>query len=131
MLKRKKCLFFLQSGVGGAERMTVLIARSLNQVTHEVIFYVIDRPLGSSNIIDFIPDTYTVNKLPKAYGMHLLNQFRHVLKKEKPDDSPINIDDLVNWRKTVKMQPIKIRNSVINKLSWVSQMKIIAEQLNS
>lgn len=53
------------------------------------------------------------------------------VKKEKPDDSPINIDDLVNWRKTVKMQPIKIRNSVINKLSWVSQMKIIAEQLNS
>lgn len=82
---KKKCLFFLQSGVGGAEKMTVLIAKSLNSLTHNVIFYVLDRPLGSSTITDFIPDAYTVNKLPKAYGLKLVKQLEHVLKKEKPD----------------------------------------------
>lgn len=62
--------------------MTVLIAKSLNSLTHNVIFYVLDRPLGSSTITDFIPDTYTVNKLPKAYGMKLVKQLEHVLKKK-------------------------------------------------
>lgn len=82
---KTKCLFFLQSGVGGAEKMTVLIAKSLNPLIYEIIFYVLDRPLGSSTITDFIPDAYTVNKLPKAYGMKLVKQLEYVLNKEKPD----------------------------------------------
>lgn len=85
MKKRKKCLFFLQSGVGGAERMTVTIARALDISNFEVIFYVLERPLGSSTITDFIPSSYTIKELPKAFGFKLLRQLEHVLQIENPD----------------------------------------------
>lgn len=84
-IKKKKVLFFLQSGVGGAERMTVNIAKSLDISRFEVIFYVLERPLGLSTITDFIPNGYIIKKLPKAFGFKLVKQLKNVLLIEKPD----------------------------------------------
>ena len=49
------------------------------------------------------------------------------VKKEVPDDSPINICNLIDWRKNVSLQPIEIRNTIVNSLSWTSQMKRVTE----
>ena len=55
---KKKVLFFLQSGVGGAERITVRIARMLPEDTYEPIFVIIGREVGQ--ITKFIPSRYQV-----------------------------------------------------------------------
>lgn len=51
------------------------------------------------------------------------------VKKEMPDDSPINICNLIEWRKNVSLQPIEIRNTIVNSLSWTSQMKRVTEYI--
>lgn len=83
-IKKKKVLFFLQSGVGGAERMTVAIAKSLDVSKFNVIFYLLERSSGSS-ITDFIPKEYTIKNLPKAFRFKLVKQLEQVLQSEKPD----------------------------------------------
>lgn len=45
------------------------------------------------------------------------------VKKEIADDSPINIAELVEWRRNIMMQPIEIRTTVSDVLSWNKQMK--------
>ena len=50
----KKILFFVQDGVGGAERMSALIGRELDSHSNDVCFCLIKRPLKST-ITDFIP----------------------------------------------------------------------------
>lgn len=47
------------------------------------------------------------------------------IKKEPADDSPINIEELINWRKELSIQPRDICNTVKNILSWEEQMRIV------
>ena len=47
------------------------------------------------------------------------------VKKEKPDDSPINIMELVEWRKNLVIEPIEIRNTIVDSLSWEKQMDTV------
>ena len=49
------------------------------------------------------------------------------VKKELPDDSPINIQELVEWRKRVNIQPLEIRCTVEPVLSWEQQMKKVTD----
>lgn len=49
------------------------------------------------------------------------------VKKELPDDSPINIQELVEWRKKVNIQPSEIRSTVEPALSWKQQMKKVTD----
>ena len=49
------------------------------------------------------------------------------VKKELPDDSPINIQELVEWRKKVNIQPSEIRCTVEPALSWEQQMKKVTD----
>ncbi|WP_346712899.1 glycosyltransferase family 1 protein [Mediterranea massiliensis] len=51
------------------------------------------------------------------------------VKKEKPDETPINIQELIDWRKGMYMRPQEIRNTIIDHLSWKSQMKIVLNNL--
>lgn len=85
MKDKKKIIFFLQSGVGGAERMTVTIGKSLDINKFEVIFYLLDRPLGTSTIENFIPKEYNIKKLSNAKGWDLVKLLNGVLNTEKPD----------------------------------------------
>ncbi|MBQ8453736.1 MAG: glycosyltransferase [Bacteroidaceae bacterium] len=81
---KKKVLFFLPPTVGGAERMTVTIAKMLPQDEFEVKFVVVGRSLG--DIVKFIPKNYPIRLLHIKrirYGgtIRILNAVR----KEKPD----------------------------------------------
>ena len=58
---KRKVLFFLPPTVGGAERMTVTIAKMLPQDEFEVKFVVVGRSLG--DIVKFIPDNYPIRLL--------------------------------------------------------------------
>ena len=55
---KKKVLFFLPGTVGGAERITVTIAKMLPQDEFEVKFVVVGRGLG--DIVKFIPSDYPI-----------------------------------------------------------------------
>lgn len=81
---KKKVLFFLPPTVGGAERMTITIAKMLPQDKFEVKFVVVGRSLG--DIVKFIPQNYPIRLLQIEriwYGgtIRILN----VVRKEKPD----------------------------------------------
>lgn len=80
---KKKVLFFLPSSVGGAERMTITMAKMLPSDTFEVKFVVVHRNLGA--ILNFIPDTYEVIHIP-VYNIYCFSTFRifNVIRKEKP-----------------------------------------------
>ena len=58
---KKKVLFFLPPTVGGAERMTVLIAKMLPRDEFEVKFVIVGRALG--DIVKFIPKDYETDLL--------------------------------------------------------------------
>lgn len=82
---KKKVLFFLQSGVGGAERVTVTIAKYLDTTRFEVKFCIVDRPLGNTTIDAFIPAQYSKVRIPNVNGLKQLRALYGVLKREKPD----------------------------------------------
>lgn len=49
------------------------------------------------------------------------------VKKESPDDTPIDISELIQWRRCLRLHPKTIRDSVIDVLSWNSQMKMVSD----
>lgn len=81
---RKKILFFLPANTGGAERITITIAKFLDRTQFEVKFVIVSRNIG--NIINFIPKEYEIIHLP-IKNIWCLTTFRiyRILKKENPD----------------------------------------------
>lgn len=65
MRDKKKVLFFLPPSVGGAERMTITIAKMLPQTEFEVKFVVVGRTMG--DIKKFIPDSYATRFIKVNY----------------------------------------------------------------
>ncbi len=51
--------------------------------------------------------------------------------KAPPDESPINIESLVEFYKTLNITPEEIRNTIISTLSWTTQMKKIIDTINN
>lgn len=82
---KRKILFFLQSGVGGAERMSVLIGKLLAKDKFEVKFYLLQKGEQVSDITKFIPAGYETNTLPPATSLKRIKQIFNILQKEKPD----------------------------------------------
>lgn len=80
---KKKILFFLQGGVGGAERMTVLYGKSLPREQYDVSFFLVERG-GGTSIRDFIPDGYSVCVIPNAAPVKMMWQLMRTIQKEKP-----------------------------------------------
>ena len=81
---KKKVLFFMPSTVGGAERMTVLIAKMLPQEEFEVKFVVVGKTLG--DIVKYIPEGYPVRllRIKKIWYGGIIRLWR-VVREEKPD----------------------------------------------
>lgn len=82
-MSKKKVLFFTPGGVGGAERMTITVAKLLPQERYEVKFVVI----GTLNkIYDFIPKEYSCDCIP-VHNKYCLSTYRiyRKIKKEKAD----------------------------------------------
>lgn len=84
MEKRKKVLFFLSSTTGGAERMTVNIAKMLPTDKFEVKFVVVNRSLMP--IVNFIPLRYPIIHI-SIYNIYCFTTLRMmwVIAQEKPD----------------------------------------------
>ena len=84
LLSKRKILFFLPSTVGGAERMTITIAKMLPRDLFEVKFIIVHKSLG--NIIKFIPKEYEIIHIPvhNIYCGATLRMIR-IIHKEKAD----------------------------------------------
>lgn len=84
---KKRILFFIQNGVGGAERMTINIAQSLDSSQYEIIFCKVSMPylLQNGRIDDFIPKEYKLTNIFFSGQISFLFQLYKVIKKFKPD----------------------------------------------
>lgn len=80
---RKKILFFLIGGVGGAERVTITIAKLLDSSLFEIEFVVISA--GNKDILNFIPNNYktTVMEMRSLYYFSTLRLAKY-LKQQQP-----------------------------------------------
>lgn len=83
MLQKKKILFFLQDGVGGAERISVLLGKSLPTKEFNVTFCLVERG-GDTSIRDFIPEGYKIIKIPNAGPLKMMWQLFNVIRKQHP-----------------------------------------------
>lgn len=84
MRNRRKVLFFLPSNTGGAQRMTVTIAKMLPKERFEVKFVIVHRSLGT--IVKFIPEEYEIIHIPvhNIYCAATLRIMR-IIRRERPD----------------------------------------------
>lgn len=85
-IEGKKILVFAQSDVGGAERMSVTITKSLDRDKFKVEYYL----LGGGEderapLKQFIPDDLSVHCIGFCSSILLILKFFFILAKEKPD----------------------------------------------
>ena len=84
--KRKKLLVFAQSNVGGAERMTVTITKSLDREKFEVVYYLVGMTSDNTHpLVEFIPKDLKINIIPKTNPLVLMSRIFMAIVKEKPD----------------------------------------------
>lgn len=80
---KKKVLFITHASTGGAERVTVTIAKMLPKDKYEAKFVLVDKNKG--NISNFIPEGYDVNYLLYSnIWCGVTFRLIKLLKKEKP-----------------------------------------------
>ena len=93
----KKMLVFAQSGVGGAERMSVTITKSLDRDKIKVKYYLVgDFEDERAPLKQFIPDDLSVHCIGSCSSILLILKFFFILAKEKPDvvfSSVLNINN--------------------------------------
>lgn len=81
---KRKILLFVQDGVGGAERMSVLIGKGLKNVNYSVCFCLVQSSVKST-ITDFIPNEIKRIYIHNSGAFSLMLNMARVLVKEKPD----------------------------------------------
>ena len=85
MHNKKKALFFLPGGVGGAERMTLTIGSMLPHDEYEVKFVIVGT---RTNVLKIIPEGYEVIRL-KIHNKYCapITRIMAIMMREKPDFS--------------------------------------------
>lgn len=85
--KKKKVIFFLQSCVGGSERVTVTIGKLLDVNKFEIVFCkVVKGVLAEKNSIDyFIPTSSRTINISAKNGADMVLSLVDVLRRENPD----------------------------------------------
>ena len=86
--QRKKVLFFSQPNVGGAERMTVNIAKMLPEDEYQIVFCIfswLKLKQAESSIKDFIPNGTPILEIKIRSQFDYLWQLYQVMKEVKPD----------------------------------------------
>lgn len=82
----KKILVFAQSNVGGAERMTVTVTKTLDRSQFKVVYYLVDLTgEGNNQLCDFIPLDMEVHIIPRESALKIMWNIFNVIRKEKPD----------------------------------------------
>ena len=92
---RKKVVFFIPSGCGGAERQAIVISKCLRDEDFDVSYHI----FGPNNQLEkFLPDNrkWVFHKEPK-FTHNLIRNMRKVIKREKPD-VVYGAGMPVNWR---------------------------------
>lgn len=84
-MNKSKVLIFLQSGVGGAERMSVLIGKSLPKDQFDVTFCLVKKGKAQSAISKFIPDKYSTIEIEANNAISATWQIQKTIAKQKPD----------------------------------------------
>ena len=95
---KSRVLFFINSDVGGAERMSVLISKMLIKAGLEVKYVIIKNKENAASIIDFLPMGHQVVVVEAKNHFDKLKQFYHAIKEIKPDvvfSSHYSINDKV------------------------------------
>ena len=82
-MTRKKILIFLQDGVGGAERVSVLLGKSLPKKRYDVNFCLVESD-SKTSITDFIPEGYNIVFIPKASPLKMMWQLMSIIRRERP-----------------------------------------------
>ena len=82
-MAKKKILFFLQDGVGGAERVSVLFGKSLDRLQYDVKFCLVERN-SKTSIADFIPKGYPIVQIPKANPLKMMWNLFNIVRREHP-----------------------------------------------
>lgn len=82
---KKKVLIFLQSGVGGAERMSVLIGKSLPINQFEVTFCLVKKGNAQSAISKFIPKQYPTIEIQVNNAIAATWNIQQHIAKQKPN----------------------------------------------
>ena len=82
----KKILVFAQTAVGGAERMSVTVTKTLDRSRFEIIYYLVG-PVdnGHAPLEAFIPSNMKVNIITSQSPISLIARMFWILVKEKPD----------------------------------------------
>jgi glycosyltransferase involved in cell wall biosynthesis len=81
---KSKTFFFLQSGCGGAERMTIYIASCLDAAQYDISFYIIGKDRGK--IEQFIPSAMKIEFIQvDSFRDYLIFKLFNIIKNEKPD----------------------------------------------
>lgn len=80
---KRKVIVFVQDGVGGAERMSVLIGKNFDKEKYNVCFCLIARKVRSS-ITDFIPEEMRIMRIPNKNPLQLMWDMVTTIIKEKP-----------------------------------------------
>lgn len=81
----KKVLFFINSEVGGAERMSVLISKILIKGGLKVEYAIIKDKMTAASITDFLPHGYNVTYIKADNPADKIRIFYHTIKQHKPD----------------------------------------------
>lgn len=83
----KRILFFIQDGVGGAEKMTINIQKTLPNNDREFIYCKIIHPLKiqPGRIDMLIPETAIITSISWNNQIGLLMQLNNVIRKYKPN----------------------------------------------
>ena len=82
---RKKVLFFVQESIGGAERITILIAKMLDLAKFDVVFVVVPYSEVSNSVGDFIPDRYQCIHIKKGPPIKKMWRMFATIRQQKPD----------------------------------------------
>ena len=82
-MRKKKIIIFLQDGVGGAERMSVLFGKSLPVEYFDVRFILVERD-SKTSIADFIPKDYSIIRVPNSNPFKMMFQLFCIIRQEKP-----------------------------------------------
>lgn len=80
---KKKVLIFLQSNVGGAERVTVTIGKNLDKEKFDVSFYAVGP--WDCKIADFIPPEKFSGHLKQKNPFRLISDLYRCIREESPD----------------------------------------------
>lgn len=98
MQKRKKIIVFAQSTVGGAERMSVTITKSLDRKKFEVVYYLVGPTddKGKAPLQEFIPNDMKLHCVAVDNPLLMIAKYFRILQRERPDvvfSSVININN--------------------------------------